>query len=108
MIRKLLTALTVSAVFVIASCTDGTLKTSSRTSRPDPSWVTAISLHSNGAISRHSPIRVLFTSDVIAAERVGADASGNIRIQPDVKSCCAPTAHSLPALPIASRCWPRD
>ncbi len=86
MIRKLLTALMVSAVFLIASCTDGTLKTSSRTSRPDPSWVTAISLHSNGAISRHSPIRVLFTSDVIAAERVGADASGNIRIQPEVKA----------------------
>ena len=86
MIRKLLTALTVAAVFLTASCTDGTLKTSARTSRPDPSWVTAISLHSNGAISRHSPIRVLFTSDVIAAERVGADASANIRIQPEVKA----------------------
>ena len=86
MIRKLLTALSVSAVFLIASCTDGTVKTRARTSRPDPSWVTAISLHSNGAISRHSPIRVLFTSDVIAAERVGADASANIRIQPAVKS----------------------
>jgi uncharacterized protein YfaS (alpha-2-macroglobulin family) len=86
MIRKLLTALSVSAVFLIASCTDGTLKTASRASRPDPSWVTAISQHSNGAISRHSPIRVVFTSDVIGAERVGADASGNIRIQPQVKA----------------------
>jgi alpha-2-macroglobulin len=86
MIRKLLAAFTASVVLLTASCTDGTIKTSARASRPDPSWVTAVSLHSNGAISRHSPIRVLFTSDVIAAERVGADASGNIRIHPAVKS----------------------
>ena len=75
MIRKLLTALTVSAVFAHRELHGWHHQDQLAHQPPDPSWVTAISLHSNGAISRHSPVRVLFTNDVIAAERVGADAS---------------------------------
>ena len=121
MMRKLLTALTVSvAVFLSASCTDGSsIETRSRNTRPDPAWVTAISLHSNGAISRHSPIRVLFTSDVIGAERVGTDASANIRItargegarrvrQPARNRAASRNRVRARHAPTASRCWRRD
>jgi uncharacterized protein YfaS (alpha-2-macroglobulin family) len=52
---------------------------------PDPQWVTSISQHSNGAISRHSPVRVLFTNDIVPQERVGTDASANITVSPAVK-----------------------
>ena len=47
--------------------------------------MTSISQHSNGAISRHSPVRVLFTNDVVPQERVGTDATANIGISPAVK-----------------------
>ncbi len=118
MIRKLLAAFTASAVFLTASCTDGTIKTSARTSRPDPSWVTAVSLHSNGAISRHSPIRVLFTNDVIADANASVPTPRrNIRIHPAVKSRAVfasrreivlrPETEFTPGTPIASKCWPR-
>ncbi len=43
-------------------------------------------MHSNGAMSRHQPIRVLFMKDVIPAERVGTDASANVAIDPKVKA----------------------
>ncbi len=48
--------------------------------------MTAISLHSNGAISRHSPVRVLFINDVVPETLVGTDASANISIKPAVKA----------------------
>ncbi len=53
--------------------------------QPDATWVSRINLHSNGAISRHAPIRVLFIEDIIPAERVGADAAANVSISPAVK-----------------------
>ena len=56
-----------------------------RVGAPDPTWVTSISQHSTGAISRHSPVRVFFTNDVIAETAVGSDASANIAITPAVK-----------------------
>jgi uncharacterized protein YfaS (alpha-2-macroglobulin family) len=43
-------------------------------------------MHSNGAMSRHAPIRVLFINDVIPAERVGTDATANVTITPAVKA----------------------
>ena len=66
-----------AAAFLFASCSGG----NSVATRPKPwphpirNWVTSISQHSNGAISRHSPVRVLFTNDVVPQERVGTDAS---------------------------------
>ncbi len=43
-------------------------------------------MHSNGAVSRHQPIRVLFLNDVIPADRVGTDASANVTISPKVNA----------------------
>jgi uncharacterized protein YfaS (alpha-2-macroglobulin family) len=87
MIRRLVTALVVSiAVALLAGCSSGSKDApSTKPGAPDPSWVSSISLHSNGAISRHSPVRVLFTNDVIPEASVGADASANIVIEPAVK-----------------------
>ena len=38
-------------------------------------WVSSISQHSNGAISRHQPVRVLFFNDVIPEARINGDAT---------------------------------
>jgi uncharacterized protein YfaS (alpha-2-macroglobulin family) len=48
--------------------------------------VSSISLHTNGAVSRHAPIRVLFINDVVPEDRIGSDASANIEIIPRVKA----------------------
>jgi len=71
MIRHLFAAMLASAaLFVCLSCSSDTGVTEkSRTAPPDPSWVGAISMHSNGAMSRHQPIRILFLKDVIPADR---------------------------------------
>ena len=88
MFRKLLSALTVSAaVFLCVNCGGSAPPTTQpKIGAPDPQWVTVVSLHSNGAISRHSPVRVLFTTDVIPEARVGGEASANITITPTVKA----------------------
>ena len=87
MIRNFLSALlATAAVFLCVNCSGSTgVATPQRTAPPDPQWVTSISQHSNGAISRHSPVRVLFTNDVVPQERVGSDATANIGISPAVK-----------------------
>jgi alpha-2-macroglobulin len=87
MIRNFLSALlATAAVFLCVNCSGSTgVTTPQRTAPPDPQWVTSISQHSNGAISRHSPVRVLFTNDVVPQERVGADATANIGVSPAVK-----------------------
>jgi hypothetical protein len=87
MIRIFVSAVLGLAVALLCmSCSGSTGSASKqRLAAPDPQWVSAISQHSNGAISRHSPIRVLFTHDVVAPERVGTDASANITIVPAVK-----------------------
>lgn len=86
MIRNFLSAMLVTAAaFLCVSCSGSTVASKQRTAPPDPQWVTSISQHSNGAISRHSPVRVLFTNDVVPQERVGSDASANISITPAVK-----------------------
>src|SRR5689334_11252933 len=88
MIRNVCTAVIVTVVFAALSACTGSSQPNEkpRVSRPDPVWVTSISQHSNGAISRHSPVRVLFTGDVVGADKVGTDASANIRIEPAVKA----------------------
>ena len=88
MIRHLFAAMLASAaLFVCLSCSSDTGVTEkSRTAPPDPSWVGAISMHSNGAMSRHQPIRILFLKDVIPADRVGSDAAANVTISPAVKA----------------------
>ena len=87
MIRIRVPALAVmAAAFLLVSCTGSdSVATRPSVAAPDPQWVTSISQHSNGAISRHSPVRVLFTSDVVPQERVGSNASANITITPAVK-----------------------
>jgi uncharacterized protein YfaS (alpha-2-macroglobulin family) len=87
MIRIRVPALLVTAAaFVLVSCSgNNNVATQPHVAAPDPQWVTSISQHSNGAISRHSPVRVLFTNDVVPQERVGTDASANITIKPAVK-----------------------
>lgn len=87
MIRRLVTACiaTIAVAFFVA-CSGGKQDApASKPGAPDPSWVSAIGQHSNGAISRHSPVRVLFTSDVIPESRVGSDAAANIVIKPAAK-----------------------
>jgi len=88
MIRALLTALVASAVLCMsASCSsDSGHVDKPRTASADPSWVSTISMHSNGAMSRHAPIRVLFINDVVTAERVGTDATAHVTIKPAVKA----------------------
>jgi len=88
MFRNLVAAFTAAvALFLCVNCGGGAPPTSKpKLGAPDPQWVTAISLHSNGAISRHSPVRVLFTADIIPTARVGGDASANISITPAVKT----------------------
>jgi hypothetical protein len=88
MIRNLFTAVLAAAVvFLCLSCSRGSTPAEKkpRIGAPDPTWVTSISQHSTGAISRHSPVRVLFTNDVIPEANVGSDASANIAITPAVK-----------------------
>ena len=88
MIRPFLTALVASAVLCVsAGCSSDSGHTDKpRIAAPDPSWVGSISMHSNGAMSRHAPIRVLFINDVVPAERVGTDATANVSIEPAVKA----------------------
>jgi alpha-2-macroglobulin len=89
MIRKALAAALVTAVFAtLNACSGGSTppETKSRIAPPDPTWVTTISQHSSGAISRFSPVRVFFTNDVIPDSKINGDASANIRITPAVKT----------------------
>jgi uncharacterized protein YfaS (alpha-2-macroglobulin family) len=87
MIRQLFTAALLAAVaFLCISCGGGSaLQDKPRTAPADPSWVSSISQHSNGAISRHQPVRVLFFNDVIPEARINGDATANIAITPAVK-----------------------
>jgi hypothetical protein len=87
MIRRLVVACVSTAVVLFLVACSGSSKDApaSKPGAPDPSWVSAINLHSNGAISRHSPVRVMFTKDVIPENRVGSDASANIVLTPAAK-----------------------
>ena len=87
MIRKALAAAFAAAVILLCtSCSsDSGVSDAPRRAPPDPTWVSTISLHSNGAVSRHEPIRVLFINDIIAAERVGSDAAANVTISPSAR-----------------------
>ncbi len=87
MIRRLFAACVSTAVVLFLAGCSGASKDAptSKPGAPDPSWVSAINLHSNGAISRHSPVRVMFTKDVIPESRVGGDASANIVLKPAAK-----------------------
>ncbi len=52
----------------------------------DPVWTQVISAHSTGAISRRSPLRIEFASDVVPAEKIGTDASANVALEPLTKA----------------------
>jgi hypothetical protein len=86
MIRNPLLALLSSAlVLFCVSCTgDSGITDKSRSAPADKAWVSAISQHSSGAISRFSPIRVIFLADVVPESQVGKDASAVISISPKV------------------------
>src|SRR5688572_13850869 len=87
MIRILFTAVLAAVVSLCLSCSSGNTpaEKKARVGATDPTWITSISQHSTGAISRHSPIRVFFTNDVVPETSVGSDASANIAIAPAVK-----------------------
>lgn len=87
MIRKALAAAFAAAVILLCtSCSsDSGVTDAARRAPPDPSWVSAISMHSNGAVSRHAPIRILFIKDVVAADKVGSSAAANVTISPAAK-----------------------
>lgn len=87
MIRRLVTACATAVVLFIVACS-GSNKDAAKTrpGAPDPSWVSAINLHSNGAISRHSPVRVMFTQDVVPESKVSSDASANISLEPAARA----------------------
>jgi hypothetical protein len=51
----------------------------------DPAWANLITAHTTGAISRKSSIRVVFAADVVAADKVGSDASGHLSLEPKVQ-----------------------
>src|SRR5688500_9361923 len=87
MIRDSFTATLLAAVaFLCISCSgDSAIQDKPRAAPADPSWVSSISQHSNGAISRHQPVRVLFFNDVVPEARINGDATANITITPAVK-----------------------
>src|SRR3954454_14949499 len=86
MIRRLLVAaLLALTIPLLTSCTNDSVLPRSHPAPPAQAWVSAISLYSNGAISRYSPVRVLFTNDVVPESRVGTDASANIAIEPRLR-----------------------
>ena len=86
MIRRLVTACATAVVLFTIACSGSNKDApTSRPGAPDPSWVSSISQHSSGAISRHSPVRVLFTNDVVPEAKVGGDASANVEIKPAAK-----------------------
>src|SRR5690349_2599526 len=78
-------ATTLAALVLVASCgTKSSPATRLSPAPADPQWSQIIAARSTGAISRHSPIRVVFADDVVDADRVGADASANLQVQPAV------------------------
>jgi hypothetical protein len=54
-------------------------------SRPDPLWGQLLESHTTGVISRGSDIRVIFATNVVAAEQVGKPASANLKLAPEVE-----------------------
>ncbi|MFO7306578.1 MAG: MG2 domain-containing protein [Gammaproteobacteria bacterium] len=67
----------------LAACS-GTKTDRSEIARPDPLWAQFLDSHTTGLISRRASIRVLFSTDVAAPERIGADASSVFAIHPSV------------------------
>src|SRR3954469_2276264 len=51
----------------------------------DPLWTALIAAHTTGAISRRSSLRVAFGGDLIPADKIGSDASGQLRVEPAIK-----------------------
>jgi uncharacterized protein YfaS (alpha-2-macroglobulin family) len=86
MIHNALAAAFAAAVLSVSCSSDSGHSDAARRAPPDPSWVGAINMHSNGAMSRHVPVRVLFIKDIVGTDRVGTDASANVSISPAVKA----------------------
>ena len=86
MFRQFTCAL-LAAAALFAGCKPTTpVNEKPRIAEADPLWSQLISAHSTGAISRRSPLRVAFTNEVIATEKVGSDASAYLTIQPTLKA----------------------
>jgi uncharacterized protein YfaS (alpha-2-macroglobulin family) len=91
MFRHVFAAALASAVVLFAGCSgndpSGVRPSTSgpgASAAANPTWVSAVSQHSTGAISRHQPVRVLFFADVIPEARINGDASANVEITPKV------------------------
>src|SRR5262245_3597115 len=86
MFRQFTCAL-LAAAALLAGCKPTNPVQEKLTAAPaDPLWSQLISAHSTGAISRHSPLRVAFTNEVIPGEKVGSDASAYFSINPTLKA----------------------
>ena len=60
-------------------------KSSSDLTKAPFNWQKVRGWHTNGTISRNSPIRVYFNRDIISKDQVGKDASKVIHIDPAIK-----------------------
>jgi len=79
-------AIAMAALLFTASCNPTPPATATLTAAPaDPLWSALIAAHTTGAISRRSSLRVAFGGDLIPADKVGSDASGQLRIEPAIK-----------------------
>lgn len=66
----------------------------------DPLWGSFISFHTSGSISRRDKIRVVFTNDVVANERVGQTAASILRVEPAIEgSVTFASAHEILIVP---------
>src|SRR6185436_18233386 len=88
MFRKITcAAIATAALFLAASCSKPAPIGEHPTVAPaDPLWSGLISAHSTGAISRHSSLQVIFANDIVAADRVGTDASAWLAVEPPINA----------------------
>src|SRR5881394_2217277 len=87
MFRKFASAaMVMAALLFTASCDPAPPATTALTAAPaDPLWTALIAAHTTGAISRRSSLRVAFGGDLIPADKIGSDASGQLRVEPAIK-----------------------
>lgn len=52
--------------------------------KADPAWSEHLAEHSAGALPRAAPLRLRFSHDVVAAEKVGQSAADVLKVEPDL------------------------
>jgi uncharacterized protein YfaS (alpha-2-macroglobulin family) len=75
-----------AALLFTASCNPTPPATATLTAAPaDPLWTALIAAHTTGAIPRRTSLRVAFGGDLIPDDKVGSDASAQLRVEPDIR-----------------------